>query len=149
MNFSRFTRKSCHRIGLLAIAALSAGTLHAQRSQTAEDPSERFRRMSREAEAKGLAEPFKGVTTDGKVCPGFSALSPPVSRPRRCERRRVSCDAQRGAAGEDELSRGRSGMAEVDEPAFLCAPGRELSGDVGGAARRGFRPDARRSARRG
>ena len=39
--------------------------------QAAEDPATRFRRMSREAEEKGLAEPFKGITTDGKVVPGL------------------------------------------------------------------------------
>ena len=35
------------------------------------EQAERFRAMSREAEAKGLAEPFKGITTDGKVVPGL------------------------------------------------------------------------------
>ncbi|WP_017317655.1 DUF3500 domain-containing protein [Mastigocladopsis repens] len=33
--------------------------------------AERFRRMSQEAEARGLAEPFKGVTTNGDVVPGL------------------------------------------------------------------------------
>lgn len=33
--------------------------------------AERFRRRSQEAEARGLAEPFKGVTTDGKVVSGL------------------------------------------------------------------------------
>jgi hypothetical protein len=33
--------------------------------------AERGRAMSREAEARGLAEPFKGITTDGKVAPGL------------------------------------------------------------------------------
>jgi len=39
-----------------------------------EDIQERFRRMSREAEVRGLAEPFRGVTADGKVVPGLFAL---------------------------------------------------------------------------
>ena len=34
-------------------------------------PTERAQKMSRDAEAKGLAEPFKGVTTDGTVRPGL------------------------------------------------------------------------------
>lgn len=40
----------------------------------AEDRTERFRRMSRDAETKGLAEPFKGITTDGNPVPGLFAL---------------------------------------------------------------------------
>lgn len=40
----------------------------------AEDRSERFRRMSRDAEARGLAEPFKGITTDGNPVPGLFAI---------------------------------------------------------------------------
>ena len=32
-------------------------------------PEDRFTRMSRDAEAKGLAEPFKGITADGKIVP--------------------------------------------------------------------------------
>jgi hypothetical protein len=35
------------------------------------DRSERFRRMSKESEDRGLAESFKGVTTDGNVVPGL------------------------------------------------------------------------------
>jgi hypothetical protein len=33
--------------------------------------AESFRRRSREAEARGLAEPFKGITTNGDVVPGL------------------------------------------------------------------------------
>jgi hypothetical protein len=39
-----------------------------------EDVHERFRRMSREAEVRGLAEPFRGVTADGKVVSGLFGL---------------------------------------------------------------------------
>jgi Protein of unknown function (DUF3500) len=35
------------------------------------DRAERARRMSKEAEDRGLAEPFKGITTDGNVVPGL------------------------------------------------------------------------------
>ena len=37
----------------------------------AEDRMERFRRMSTDAETKGLADPFKGITADGHVEPGL------------------------------------------------------------------------------
>ena len=39
--------------------------------QAPANAEDRFKAMSRDAEAKGLAEPFKGVTTDGKVVPGL------------------------------------------------------------------------------
>ena len=35
------------------------------------DRAERFQRMSKDAENRGLAEPFKGVTTDGNIVPGL------------------------------------------------------------------------------
>jgi hypothetical protein len=38
---------------------------------SAADMAERFRRMSEDFEAKGLAEPFKGITADGKIVPGL------------------------------------------------------------------------------
>lgn len=48
--------------------------------QPEEDRQERFRRMSEEAERRGLAEPFRGLTTDGEVIPGlFSIRSTGVS----------------------------------------------------------------------
>ena len=43
-------------------------------SQSAPDMAERFRQMSADAEKKGLAEPFKGITTDGTVEPGLFGL---------------------------------------------------------------------------
>lgn len=39
--------------------------------QQAADTATRFRRMSELYERKGLAEPFKGITTDGNVVPGL------------------------------------------------------------------------------
>jgi hypothetical protein len=51
-----------------------------QSGNQAGDRAERFRRMSKEAENRGLAEPFKGITTDGTVVPGlFSIRSTGVS----------------------------------------------------------------------
>lgn len=40
-------------------------------SQSAPGTAERFRRMSEDFEQKGLAEPFKGITTGGNVAPGL------------------------------------------------------------------------------
>lgn len=60
-------------IGGAAMAGAWRGVSHAGQP-AAESMTERFARMSREAEAKGLAEPFKGVTTDGTVAPGLFAI---------------------------------------------------------------------------
>ena len=38
--------------------------------------AERFRKMSEEAEQKGLADPFRGITTNGDVVPGLFQISP-------------------------------------------------------------------------
>src|ERR1700730_2715681 len=40
-------------------------------SQRTPDTAERYRQMSGEFERKGLAEPFKGITTNGKVGTGL------------------------------------------------------------------------------
>ncbi len=40
-------------------------------AQNSADMAERFRRMSEDYESKGLAEPFKGITTDGNIVPGL------------------------------------------------------------------------------
>jgi hypothetical protein len=53
-------------------STIAVSLCHAQ--QPAEDPAARFKRMSREAEERGLAEPFRGITTDGKVVPGLFPL---------------------------------------------------------------------------
>lgn len=39
-----------------------------------QERAERFRKMSSDAEAKGLAEPFKGITTNGQVVPGLFGI---------------------------------------------------------------------------
>ena len=68
-------------VALLAIVGLGVRTLSQQQpgSQTA-SREERFRQMSKEAETRGLQEPFKGVTTEGAVVPGlFSVRSTGVS----------------------------------------------------------------------
>jgi len=40
-------------------------------AQTAEDTRARFRKMSEESERRGLADTFKGISTDGKVAEGL------------------------------------------------------------------------------
>ena len=45
-------------------------------SQTPTDMAERFRQMSEDFERDGLAAPFRGITTDGKVIPGLFEISP-------------------------------------------------------------------------
>ena len=42
--------------------------------QPSGDRTERFRLMSRQAESRGLAEPFKGVTTNGNIVPGLFSI---------------------------------------------------------------------------
>jgi hypothetical protein len=42
--------------------------------QPAQDRMDRFRKMSVDAETKGLAEPFKGITTNGQIAPGLFAI---------------------------------------------------------------------------
>jgi hypothetical protein len=42
--------------------------------QSAADRAERFKRMSKDSEDRGLAEPFKGVTTDGNLVPGLYSI---------------------------------------------------------------------------
>ena len=71
-----FTRRSF--LSLVVPASLVATRVLAQ--QQPADMAERFRRMSADAEQKGLAEPFKGLTTNGQVVPGlFSVHSSGVS----------------------------------------------------------------------
>ena len=42
--------------------------------QTAQDRSERFRKMSADAETKGLAEPYRGLSTNGQIATGLFAI---------------------------------------------------------------------------
>jgi len=46
----------------------------ASTQQPAQDRTERFKKMSADAEARGLAEPFKGITTNGQVAPSLFAI---------------------------------------------------------------------------
>ena len=72
------TRSAGSRFLLMAflLILLSASMLNSASltQQSAVDRVERFRRMSVDAETKGLAEPFKGITTNGQVTPGLFAI---------------------------------------------------------------------------
>jgi hypothetical protein len=57
-------------------AAAILGPWAFQKEQTASDMAERFRQMSEDFERKGLADPFKGITTDGNVLPGIFEITP-------------------------------------------------------------------------
>ena len=60
------------RIALAAAcAALLVGITLAQPAETHEQRRARFLKMSQDAEAKGLAEPFKGITTGGAPTTGL------------------------------------------------------------------------------
>jgi hypothetical protein len=57
----------------LGFAGLLAAPLATRNgfSQRAPDTAERYKEISAKYEREGLAEPFKGITTDGKVTPGL------------------------------------------------------------------------------
>ncbi len=61
---------------MISAAVFIPWALGQEQSQTPADLAERFRRMSEEYEQKGLAEPFRGITTDGKVAPGLFSIGP-------------------------------------------------------------------------
>lgn len=77
-----FTKRRVIVVGGMGIllAFVSFGThLNSQQPSPAERLA-RFKQMSVESEKRGLAEPFKGITTDGNVTPGlFSIKSTGVS----------------------------------------------------------------------
>jgi hypothetical protein len=58
---------------LVAAAACVAAIALAQQPAS-ENMTERFARMSRDAEKAGLAEPFRGITTNGQVEPGLFTI---------------------------------------------------------------------------
>jgi predicted nuclease of restriction endonuclease-like (RecB) superfamily len=60
-------------LGLLMFFA-AMGSPSAQSQGSSAERAERFRRMSQEAEARGLAEPFKGITKNGQIMPGLFAI---------------------------------------------------------------------------
>jgi hypothetical protein len=61
---------------LLAIAAFSQAGPRNGPKLTKDQMAARFRQMSLDYETKGLAEPFKGITTNGVVMPGLFSIHP-------------------------------------------------------------------------
>src|SRR5260370_8572219 len=62
------------RLFLVAFFAILISIPILSQGPPATDRAAQFRRMSEEAEKKGLAEPFKGITTDGHLVPGLFAI---------------------------------------------------------------------------
>jgi len=58
----------------LALGGVAMATRSRAGQAPAESRADRFARMSRDAEAKGKADPFKGVTADGTVVPNLFAV---------------------------------------------------------------------------
>jgi hypothetical protein len=61
---------------LISAAVLAPWALGQEQKQTPAELAERFRQMSEDSERKGLADPFKGITTSGQVMPGLFEISP-------------------------------------------------------------------------
>ena len=59
-------------LGVLLMASEFYSTARTQNSS--QERTERFRKMSVDAEAKGLAEPFKGITINGQIVPGLFGI---------------------------------------------------------------------------
>jgi hypothetical protein len=101
---------------ILAGAILMTGTLVVAAAQqltpeTRAERAERFRQQSIAAEAKGLAEPFKGITTGGTTTPGLFAIkSTGVST----EPVRLAADAFLAALGGDQRARTQFGIDDAE-----------------------------------
>lgn len=62
---------------MISAAVLGPWAMQAfAQEQSPADTAELFRKMSEDFESKGLAEPFKGITTNGSVLPGLFEISP-------------------------------------------------------------------------
>jgi hypothetical protein len=86
----------------VGLAAAAAAWAQAPQKGTGETPFQRFKRMSQEAETRGLAEPFRGITADGRAEPGlFPVRSTGVST----EPVRAAAAAFLAALTEDQRKR--------------------------------------------
>src|SRR5277367_4779342 len=61
---------------LVSAAVIAPWALGQTQSPTPAETAERFRQMAEDYEKEGLADPFKGITADGKVESGLFAMSP-------------------------------------------------------------------------
>ena len=75
-NASEFPTRRNFLSFLISAAVLAPRLLGETHTQTPADQAERFRQMSEEYEKEGLAAPFHGITTDGKVVPDLFPTSP-------------------------------------------------------------------------
>ena len=69
--------RSTTRLGIplgLMLCSCVIGSLPAHSQTVGGERAESFRRRSLEAEASGLAEPFRGVTRDGRIVPNLFAI---------------------------------------------------------------------------
>ena len=72
---------------LVAAAALSLISIAFSQRPTG-DKVERYKSMSKQAEERGLADPYKGITTSGTPQPGLFAIRSSEFPPNRSERPR-------------------------------------------------------------
>jgi Protein of unknown function (DUF3500) len=70
---TRFVALTCFFL-FTSLLGYGIKSLSQQPQQPPGDRTERFRRMSSEAESRGLAEPFKGITTDGHLIPDLFSI---------------------------------------------------------------------------
>ena len=63
-------------LSFLVSAAVLSPWATGQQTQSRFEMAERFRRISEDYEKEGLAEPFKGITTNGEVIPRLFEISP-------------------------------------------------------------------------
>jgi len=61
---------------LLSAAVLAPWAFAQSQNRTPAEMAEMFRQMSEKYEREGLASPFKGITTDGKITPGLFEIAP-------------------------------------------------------------------------
>jgi Protein of unknown function (DUF3500) len=61
---------------LISAAVLVPWAMGQTESPSSSDIAERFRKMSEDYEKEGLADPFKGITTNGQVVPGLFEIRP-------------------------------------------------------------------------
>src|SRR5271155_3591805 len=61
---------------LVSAAVMAPWALGQTQSPTPAETAERFRQMAEDYEKEGLADPFKGITADGKVESGLFETSP-------------------------------------------------------------------------
>ncbi len=97
--------KTLGALGLLVLGTLLASSAFLQQPKaTPEQRLERFKNMSRQAEQKGLAEAFRGITTNGQVEPGlFPIRSTGVST----EPVRKAADAFLAALSQEQRTKTR------------------------------------------